>query len=306
MTAHKKNVVASVLARLRNMADQGDRSFNDVLQAYVIERFLARLAQTSEADTLLLKGALMLQVWGVPRARPTIDIDVLRRGAADRDSLMAIVWKCASTINETDGVTFDASNLAVESIHEAGGYVGTRIRVPAKLDKVRQVVQIDFGVGDAVYPSPVIIEYPVLLGGAPLKLRAYPVEATIAEKFHAMVHLDLANSRMKDFYDVWILSRTLEFDGQALSKAIKSTFERRESPIPTAPPVALTERFSGDAGHIRQWDAFVARIDELSLQRGLPTVIKAIAEFLMPPTIAAAERKPLRSRWTPKGGWTSL
>ncbi len=305
MTEHKKNVVASVLARLRNVADQGGHSFNDVLQSYVIERFLARLAESPEADTLLLKGALMLRVWGVPRARPTMDIDLLRRGAADRDTLAAIVRKCASTVDESDGVAFDADNMSVETIHEEGGYVGTRIRVPARLENVRQVVQIDFGVGDAVYPSAVVIEYPVLLGGTPLKLHAYPVEATIAEKFQAMVQLDLSNSRMKDFYDVWILSRALEFDGQELSKSIQSTFERRETPIPTTPPAALTERFFGDPTHTRQWDVFVTRIDEPSLKEKLPTVIRAIADFVMPPTIAAAERKPLRLRWTPKGGWSS-
>lgn len=306
MTEPKKNVVASVLARLRNVADQGGHSFNDVLQAYVIERFLARLAQSPEADTLLLKGALMLRVWGVTRARPTMDIDVLRRGSADRDTLTGIVRLCASRIDETDGVTFGAGNLTVEMIHEAGGYVGTRIRVPARLDNVRQVVQIDFGVGDAVYPSPVVIEYPVLLGGPPLKLRAYPVEATIAEKFQAMVQLDLGNSRMKDFYDVWILSQALEFDGQELSKSIQATFERRETPIPTTPPAALTERFFDDPMHTRQWDAFVTRIEEPSLKEKLPTVIRAMADFVMPPTIAAAERKPLRLRWTPMGGWSSL
>ena len=305
MTEHKKNVVASVLARLRNVAREGGHSFNDVLQSYVIERFLARLTQLPEADTVLLKGALMLRVWGVPRARPTMDIDVLRRGAADRDALAAIVRKCASMIDESDGVTFDADDMSIDTIHEAGGYIGTRIRVPARLENVRQVVQIDFGVGDAVYPSPVVIEYPVLLGGAPLKLRAYPVQAVIAEKFQAIVHLDLSNSRMKDFYDIWIVSRTLQFGGQELSKSIQSTFERRETPIPTTPPAALTERFFDDPTHIRQWDAFVTRIDELSLKEKLPTVIRAITDFVMPPTIAAAQRKPLQLRWTPKGGWSS-
>jgi predicted nucleotidyltransferase component of viral defense system len=306
VSEHRKNVVASVLARLRNVADQGGHSFNDVLQSYVIERFLARFAESSEVDTVLLKGALMLRVWGLPRARPTMDIDVLRRGAADQDTLAAIVRNCASTVDESDGVAFDADDMNVETIHEAGGYSGTRIRLPARLDNVRQVVQIDFGVGDAVYPSPVIIEYPVLLGGAPLKLHAYPVEAAIAEKVQAMVHLDLSNSRMKDFYDVWALSRALDFDGQELSKSIQSTFERRETAIPITPPAALTAHFYGDATHTRQWDVFATRIDEPSLTDKLPTVIKAITDFVMPPMIAAAERKPLQLRWTPKDGWSSL
>jgi predicted nucleotidyltransferase component of viral defense system len=194
--------------------------------------------------------------------------------------------------------------MSADTIHEEGGYIGTRIRVSARLENVRQVVQIDFGVGDAVYPSPVVIEYPVLLGGTPLKLRAYPVEAAIAEKFQAMVQLDLGNSRMKDFYDVWILSQALEFDGQELSKSIQATFERRETPIPTTPPAALTERFFGDPIHTRQWDAFVTRIDEPSLRGALPTAIRGVAEFLMPPAISAAERNPFRPRWTPSNGWS--
>ena len=305
MTDGAKNVVASVLARLRNLAKADGLSFNDVLQSYVIERFLARLAQSPQADSVLLKGALMLRVWGVPRARPTMDIDLLRRGTADQASLVKLVEQCASIVDATDGVSFDASTIIAESIRDETEYVGTRIRLQARLDNVRQTVQIDFGLGDAVYPKASLVEYPVLLGRTPVKLMAYPVEASIAEKFQAMVELDLRNSRMKDFYDIWILSRTLSFDLHTLSHAIRATFERRQTPIPTVAPVGLTTEFFGDPNHQRQWAAFVKRIGapELSLQ--FADITAGIESFLMPAAVMAAKGAGDAANWAPTGPWIS-
>jgi hypothetical protein len=174
MTPPPKNVVASILARLRNVAEEAGLSFNDILQAYVIERFLARLARSPHVDSVLLKGALMLRVWGVPRARPTMDIDLLRRGMADQRALVQLVEQCASISDPSDGVIFEPTTISVEPIRDATEYVGTRIRLQARLDNVRQTVQIDFGVGDAVHPEPQIIDYPVLLTGPPVRLNGIP------------------------------------------------------------------------------------------------------------------------------------
>ena len=222
--------IASTLARLRNLTNAGGLSFNDVLQSYVIERFLARIARLADADTVLLKGALLLQVWGLPRARPTMDIDLLRRGVTDQQTLQDLVVRCAAIRDAGDFVEFDASSIAAEAITEEADYVGTRVRLTARMGNVRQRVQIDFGVGDAVVPGPVRIEFPLMLGGEPIRLNAYPVEAAIAEKFHAMVAKDLRNSRMKDFYDIWILSRNCTFTSTTLARSIRSTFERRGAP----------------------------------------------------------------------------
>ena len=164
-------------------------------------------------------------------------------------------------------------------------------------------MQIDFGVGDAVHPSPQKIDYPVLLGGTPLRLSAYPVEAAIAEKFHAMVELDLQNSRMKDFYDIWILSRTLAFSGSTLSQAISATFARRQTPIPTESPTAFGTAFYADSTHIRQWSAFVRRIGESALVGQLDAVITAVEAFLMPPSKSAALSRDYPARWAPLGPW---
>jgi predicted nucleotidyltransferase component of viral defense system len=303
VTKAPKNVVASVLARLRNVAQEADSSFNDILQSYVIERFLARLSRSPHADTVLLKGALMLRVWGVPRARPTMDIDLLRRGVADQAALVRLVEQCAAISDPSDGVIFEPATISVEPIRDATEYVGTRIRLHAHLDNVRQTVQIDFGVGDAVHPEPQVIDYPVLLTSPPVRLNAYPVEAAIAEKFEAMVHLDMQNSRMKDFYDIWILSRTLAFSGSALSQAIRSTFDRRQTGVPVIPPTALTAKFHSAPVHVRQWAAFVRRIGEPALANEFSRVLADLAGFLMPVAKAAATSSEYPVRWEPLGPW---
>lgn len=225
MTKAPKNVVASVLARLRNVAQEAGLSFNDILQSYVIERFLSRLSRSPHADTVLLKGALMLRVWGVPRARPTMDIDLLRRGVADQAALV------------------------------------------------------------------------------PVRLNAYPVEAAISEKFEAMVHLDMQNSRMKDLYDIWILSRTLAFSGSELSQAIRSTFDRRQTGVSVMPPAALTAKFHSEPVHVRQWVAFVRRIGEPALANEFSQVVADLAEFLMPVAKAVSTSAGYPVRWEPLGPW---
>lgn len=302
MTRQAPNL-ASTLARLRNLADAGGLSFNDMLQRYVIERFLDRISRLPDADTVLLKGAQMLRVWGLPRARPTMDIDMLRRGAADQAALRELVARCAAIDSADDVVEFDASTIVAEAITEEAEYVGTRIRLTARMGKVRQRVQIDFGVGDAVVPDPVKIEFPLLLGGEPIRLTAYPVEAAIAEKFHVMVVRDLRNSRMKDFYDIWVLSRHCTFTGEILRNAIHSTFARRGTALPNATPPALTDAFYGDPMHVTQWTAFVRRIGEPDLANDLPVVAAAVREFILP-IIAPGALDGGLAFWAARGPWS--
>jgi len=296
-------VVASTLARLRNVADAASVSFNEILQAYAIERFLARVAKLPDAETVLLKGAMMLRVWGVPRARPTMDVDLLKRGAADQDSLIDLVRRCVAVADAADAVEFDAASIVAESITEDAAYIGTRVRLLARLANVRQAVQIDFGVGDVVYPGPVRIDFPLLLGGEPVQLNAYPVEASIAEKFHAMVEHDLRNSRMKDFHDIWTLSKNCTFQHETLSKAIRATFGKRETSLPTEVPPGLTAAYFDDTNHRAQWRAFCRRIERTELAESLPQIAAEIAAFIMPAVLATPEQSAGRS-WPPGGGWS--
>jgi predicted nucleotidyltransferase component of viral defense system len=254
----KKNIVASVLARLRNTAKSSGAPFQQILQQYAIERFLYRVSKSQHAQTVILKGALLLKTIGIPRARPTMDIDMLRKGKADQASLIALVKDCATIEVEPDGVTFLEDSIVAEEITKDSEYKGTRILMDSRMDNVRLRIQVDFGVGDIMVPGPRVIEYPAFLGGDAIRLLAYPIETAIAEKLEAMVALGNTNSRMKDFYDVWICSQHLDLDNDALLKAIVATFENRGTPLPVADFEALSPSFAD--GHQPQWNAFVKKI----------------------------------------------
>lgn len=184
-----KNVVASVLARLRNSSKSSGVPFQQVLQQYAMERFLYRVSKSQHAQSVILKGALLLKTIGIPNARPTMDIDMLRKGNADQASLVALVKDCATLEVEADGLTFPADTVVAEEITKDSEYKGTRILMDARMDNVRLRIQIDFGVGDVLVPGPRMIEYPVFLGTETIHLLAYPVESAIAEKLQAMVAL---------------------------------------------------------------------------------------------------------------------
>ncbi len=215
-----------------------------------------------------------------------------------------LVARCAAVQDAGDVVKFDESTIVAEAITEEAEYVGTRIRLTARMGNVRQRVQIDFGVGDAVVPDPVNIEFPLMLGGEPIRLTAYPVEAAIAEKFHVMVVRDLRNSRMKDFYDIWMLSRNCSFTSGQLRRAIQSTFERRGTPLPKATPPALTEAFHSDPAPLAQWTAFVRRIGEPELASAFAKVVTDVAEFFGPIMSPSSEERPTEY-WQAGGPWSN-
>ena len=262
-----KNVAASVLARLRNISKSSGAPFQQVLQQYAIERFLYRISKSTHAQGVVLKGALLLKTIGIQGARPTMDIDMLRKGKADQASLVALVKDCATLEVEPDGLIHIADSAVAEEITKISEYKGTRIRMDARIDNVRLKIQIDFGVGDIMVPGPRMIEYPVFLDSDTIRLLAYPVESAIAEKLQAMVALGNANSRMKDFYDVWIYSNHLDFNTDTLLKAIDATFKNRETPVPAKEFEALSRRFAEQ--HRVQWNAFVKKIGQHDLTDAL-------------------------------------
>ena len=171
---------------------------------------------------------------------------------------------------------------------------------------MRLNVQIDFGVGDVVLPGPRVIEYPTLLDAPAIRLRAYPVEAAVAEKFHAMVELDTANSRMKDFYDIWIYSRHLEFDGSTLARAIAATFKHRGTDLPAELPTGLSPAYFEAQEHVTQWRAFVRRIGEPDLADAFARLVGEIGAFVMPPTTAAVHGQRFARRWQVGGPWMAV
>ena len=299
--SEKKNIVASVLARLRNTSKSSGAPFQQVLQQYAIERFLYRVSKSKHAQSVVLKGALLLKTIGIPRARPTMDIDMLRKGQADQASLIALVKDCARLDVEADGLSFLVDSVVAEEITKDSEYKGTRILLDARMDKVRLRIQIDFGVGDVMVPGPRMIEYPAFLASDTIQLLAYPIESAIAEKLQAMVALGNANSRMKDFYDVWMCSNHLDFEADTLLNAISATFENRETPVPTEEFEALTGSFVEQ--HRVQWNSFVKKIGEENLIDSLGKIVGEIRAFAMPALVSLARGETLIRGWRAGKGW---
>lgn len=299
------NVAQSVHQRLLTRAKKEGRPFNELLQHYAIERFLYRLGQSEHAEKLLLKGALLLRVWRIPMARPTMDIDMLGRTAGTPEALTSILRGCMVAEVEDDGMRYDPESLTTEAITLDADYQGWRIRFRASLGNARVTMQVDVGIGDIVYPSPIWIDYPVLLDQPTPRLLAYTPENAIAEKYQAMVELDKANSRMKDFHDIWTLSRNLEFDGQRLSEAIRKTFERRKTDLPKSLPTAFTPEFYDDKAKQTQWQAFLNKGLTTNEKLPLPDVVKVARDFLMSPTEALVAGNAFKMHWPQGGPWAA-
>lgn len=298
------NLAASIRQRLQNAARSSGRPFQEVAQYYAMERFLYRLSVSKHADKFVLKGALMLTAWGLAATRPTRDIDLLGRLPNRVEELVGIVRDVCGQKAEPDGLTFDGSSVAGVLIKEDADYEGVRVTFRGHLDNMRLPMQIDVGFGDVVSPEAELIGYPTILDLPAPQLRGYTRETVVAEKFEAMVKLGLLNSRMKDFYDIWLLSRQFAFEGAALATALEQTFANRGTAIP-AEPTALSLVFATDPAKAAQWGAFLNRSRLSDAPNDLSVLVAANAEFLVAPVAAVRERRPFRDSWRAAGPWTS-
>ncbi len=285
MPEPKRNMGASVRARLLNLAQKRGQTFDLLLTRYALERLLYRLSTTKYRERFVLKGAMLMTTWFDQPFRPTRDLDFLGIGDSEPDKVLATFHEICGVATD-DGVTFDLDALEIEQIRDEADYGGLRLKTYADVGGARVRVVIDVGFGDVVKPAIVDLDYPVLLDLPTPKLRAYPPETVIAEKFEAIVKLGQANSRMKDFYDIWLLAREHEFRGDALARAIAATFERRKTDIPTKSPVGLAEAFALDPVKQKLWKSFGQTIG--AEPPPLDEVIKELEDFLMPHAKAAA------------------
>jgi predicted nucleotidyltransferase component of viral defense system len=274
------NIGASVRARLLTFSKEHGQTFDLVLTRYAIERLLYRLSKSPAADRFVLKGATLVMTWFDEPYRGTQDLDLLGYGDPSPEQLLAL-FKTFFAIQEADGVSFDVESAAIRPIRENNDYGGFRIRTTAEIGGARMPITIDIGFGDATEPPPEPVAFPALLDMPAPKLRGYARETVIAEKFEAIVSLGRANSRMKDYFDIWMLSRTFSFDQSRLRQAIVATFERRGTAIPTEPPDGLTAEFAADPLKRTQWAAFTRDFD---VDAGnLAAVVVDLAVFLMSP-----------------------
>ena len=296
------NVAASVRQRLLDQARSKRVDFNLLLTRYGLERFLYRLGRSEYRERFVLKGAMLFPLWGVVSYRSTRDVDLLGYGESEIEALVMVFRTICQTEVADDGITFDPVSVQAEDIRDQMEYGGTRLKLNADLAGARIHLQVDIGFGDVITPSADSAEYPVLLDHPAPHLRVYPRETVIAEKFQAMVHLGIANSRMKDFHDLWVLGSQFDFDGMTLATAIARTFERRNTPLPVELPLALTPEFFADAQKTRQWKAFLNRAG-LTVEVELAEVATFIAGFVMPPIEQSILGKEFGWGWRAGGPW---
>lgn len=303
MSTPPKNIQASIHQRLLNASKQSGRAFNDVVMYYAIERFLFRLAQSRHNDQVVLKGGLLLRVWDTPATRVTRDIDLLGQLSNDPAQIRELVAELCQAEVQEDGLFFDPQSVTTTLIAEDADYQGVRANFRGQFGKMPLAMQIDFGFSDVVTPHPEAITYPSVLGFPAAQLRAYNRETVIAEKFEAMVKLGELNSRMKDFFDVYVLARHFAFEGPALASAIESTFARRETPIESQ-PVCFSDAFCANPSKAQQWKGFrkTSRVDQVPSD--FREIVPFVADFLGPIATALADDQPFTSRWTAGGPWS--
>ena len=297
-----RNISASVHRRLLDKAKETRRPFNELLQHFAIERFIYRISRSRHAECFILKGALMFFVWGGASARPTMDIDFMGRMDNSLAAVGNAVKDACRTEVEPDGVVFDADSVSSVRITESAEYEGVRVRLKGRLGSARLSLQIDIGFGDALVPCPSRSAYPALLDFPAPVVNGYSMESTIAEKFHAMVKLGILNSRMKDFYDIWMLARTFNFEGARLSESIKQTFECRKTPF-VARPAVFAPSFAQEKTKCIQWRAFTKKLGLHDAPQDFETALALIGTFLEPLNTALAEQQNFRGVWSAPGPW---
>jgi len=303
VTEERRRQAQSIRMRLDSLARSRGDDVQLVLTRYANERVLARLAACGISGRFVLKGAALFTAWIGEPHRATRDLDLLGHGASDVETVRDVFEQVLRTEIGDDGVEFDVESMSAGPIREDQDYGGLRLVFPARIANARIRVQIDIGFGDAITPAPELLEFPTLLDEAPLRLWSYPRAAVVAEKLEALAQLGLANSRMKDFFDVALLAERFEFDGSELVAAIQTTFSRRGTPLPEATPIALTSAFTEDPSKLTQWGAFLRKSGVMHAPSSLDDVVRRISEFALEPLQAAAARRPWKMRWPPGGPW---
>ncbi|MFA7197598.1 MAG: nucleotidyl transferase AbiEii/AbiGii toxin family protein [Anaerovoracaceae bacterium] len=296
------NIAASVEAKLKNVTAERKIDYRFILIRYATERFFYRLSISQYANQFVLKGGNLFVIWQNGRDyRPTIDSDMICFGNATPEYLKQVFSEtCRMNNVPDDGMRFDADSIEISSIREETEYGGTRILLLAFLGRARVTLQFDIGVGDAITPPPELTDFPVLLNGPVPKLKAYPMATTIAEKSEVMVTRGIINSRLKDFYDLWLLSELFDHDYATLRLAIRNTFERRKVPMPTDMPESWTPEFAANPQKAIQWAAFLRKNKTVTSPVDFSVVAERISKFLVP-VFFPLEKTP--KKWIAAQGW---
>lgn len=297
------NLAASVTARLLNRARASGDEHQSLLTSYCLERFLYRLGASVIRDRFVLKGAMLLRLWSDRPYRATRDLDLLRRGDGDFDAIRRDLGTIIATPVPPDAVSFDAERIDIDAIRAEDEYAGTRATVHARIGTARLTLQIDIGIGDSVWPAPQTCVYPTLLEFPAPDLLAYPRDAVVAEKLEAMVVLGDRNSRIKDFFDLHYLAGHFEFDRATLREAVRRTFARRHTPIPSEDPIGLTPMFWENPSRPAQVKAFARRAQLDVPEKPEEEFTRLLHAFLAPIIEDLGAGQPRIGTWRAGGPW---
>lgn len=296
------NLAESIRQRLRNLAKSAGRPAGDLLQYYAMERFLYRLSKSPYADRFILKGALMLNIFGGQLSRATKDIDFLGRTENNLDTISSAIKECLLLDVPKDGLEFKVASLKIRPIQLGLPEVGAAVTFDAKIGAAILKIQVDISFGNNVIPEALWVVYPQLLDFGSPEVLGYTAESIIADKFEAMVSRNETNTRLKDFYDIWVLSEIREFEGRHLQEAIASTFQFFKTDIPKEVALCLTPEFFERPDKLSQWKAFLnnAKVD---IELNLADAAKRIEDFLMPVCAQINSNQEFKAKWVAKKGW---
>jgi hypothetical protein len=255
------------------------------------------LSQSEHRNRFILKGAMLFVTWVEAPFRPTRDLDLLGYGENSPEAIGDTFRAICSQPVDDDGVAFDVDGLEAAPIREDIEYGGVRIRTQATIDGARIPIQVDVGFGDVITPGPIEIDYPALLDAPTARVRAYPIETVVAEKFHAIATRGITNSRLKDYYDLWLIAETFELERAPLATAVRQTFARRETVLPQEKPTAFSEAYVETWGG--QWRTFLTRERMAAAPEKLAAVVADLERFLLP----LIEEVEGDWGWMPRAGW---
>ena len=299
----KSDLAASIAARLLNRAKETGDDYQTLLTSYCLERFLYRLGVSNLRGRFVLKGAMLLRLWSDRPYRATLDLDLLRRGDGSHEAIRDDLRTIVTTQVPPDAITFDGDHIRLEAIGDEDEYAGIRARLTARCGKARLVLQIDMGLGDAVWPAPQARTYPPLLDLPAPELLVYPREAVVAEKLEAIVVLGDRNSRIKDFLDLQHLASRFEFDRATLAEAARRTFARRRTPIPEEAPIGLTREYWRNPSRPVQVRAFTQRA-RITVPDGFADECARILDAFLTPVLEDLRRGACsEGTWRPGGPW---
>ncbi|HSM26263.1 MAG TPA: nucleotidyl transferase AbiEii/AbiGii toxin family protein [Anaerolineaceae bacterium] len=297
-----KNLPASIHDRLKSIAIQNNRPFQEYLFYYAIERFLFRLSRSNYRNEFVLKGGLMFMAWGIPLRRSTRDIDVQGYGINSIENYVSIVKRICLEEVKPDGMHYFPESVRGEIIQNLAEINGVRIYFKGNLGNASVQLHLDISFANVITPNVLDLPYPCLLEKSDIQIKGYPIETTISEKFQAMVSLDRINDRMKDFFDIWLIIHQMRIEGSILFEAIQKTFNHRKTPLPTKIPFALTTEFADNKQ--RDWERFLSRsLLDINDFKNFDEVIQTLQDFLYPIVEASHNGDKFNRIWQAGVGW---